>query len=156
MQMKLELKREIDTLLVFAITVAGLKLAGLPIDPATFTRFLGMTSFLFLGALASLGWVAAAIVTDWLWTTTPRSWTGIAAFLLYMENASPYFGLIACFLSIIRALREYSTAGATATAQAELTGEIGTALGATVAGCIIALVAYSFRSIVVHRGTVSS
>jgi hypothetical protein len=154
------LLREIDSALVGGIVAAvlyfALAQAGMRPDPeavrAALGRFLGVSAPLFGAAAAFLLWVSGALLVETLsLAEAPRRWTGIAAALFYVENAAPFVGLLECFVSIVKALLAYSAAGGTTAAQTVLISNIAVALGASAAGCFVALCAHSLKAVVVHR-----
>ena len=152
--------REIDTLLCAIILLLGLYLgsimgglsADLPELARNASKFLGFTAPVFLVAGLFLAWVTGALMVD-LSGFAPRGrrWTGIAGGLYYIENAAPFVGLLECFISIVKALLAYSSAGATPQAQSAMIAGIAVALGASAAGCFVALCGHSLRTLVVSR-----
>jgi hypothetical protein len=152
--------REIDTVITTAIlTVAvylTLLLLGVKVSPLTAAQkaseFLGATGPVFLVAALFLAWVAGALAVEVLGlSTVPRHWAPLAAALFYVENAAPFVGLLECFISIVSALLAYSAAGAGPQAQSAMLANIAIALGASAAGCFIALCAHSLKALVVYR-----
>lgn len=152
--------REVDSLLAGGILAAAIyivaALAGMPVNldlvAKTINRFLGVSAPLFAIAGMVLLWIAGALVTEMLGLGGEnRKWSGIAAVLFYLENAAPFVGLLECFISIVKALLAYADAGGTAPAQAILISNIAIALGASAAGCFVALCAHSLRAVVIHR-----
>lgn len=157
--------REVDTLLCALILLLGVYLAslagGLRMDIPELAKraseFLGFTAPVFLVAGLFLAWVAGALLLD-LTGFAPRGrrWTGIAGGLYYVENAAPFVGLLECFISIVKALLAYSAAGATAQAQSAMIASIAVALGASAAGCFVALCAHSLRMLAAARVTAAA
>ena len=152
--------REVDTLVVTAMLAVGVYLAlsaiGVQIDPHTTSRkaaeFLGVTGPVFLIAGAFLAWVAGALVVEMFsLTAAPRNRAPLAAALFYVENAAPFVGLLECFISIVSALLAYSAAAAGPQAQSAMIANIAVALGASAAGCFIALCAHSLKTVVMYR-----
>jgi hypothetical protein len=152
--------REIDTLLAGAILAATLyivgALAGMPVNldlaAKTINRFLGFSAPLFAAAACVLLWTTGALIVEMLGLGGEnRKWTGVAAVLNYIENAAPFVGLLECFVSIVKALLAYADAGGSASAQAILIANIAVALGASAAGCFVALGAHSLKAVIVHR-----
>jgi hypothetical protein len=152
--------RELDTLLIAVILCLGGVLVagwggGLPplSDLARrASEFLGFTAPIFLAAALFLVWVVSALLLDISgMSPAPRRWRGIAGGLYYVENAAPFVGLLECFISIVKALLAYSAAGATAQAQSAMIASIAVALGASAAGCFVALCAHSLRTIAAGR-----
>jgi hypothetical protein len=153
-------RREADTGLGAAIFAVAVYLLitdlGLGFDGATVLatvqKFLGPSAPLFAGATAFLLWVVAALVVEITgMTRLRRGWRGIDAALFYLENAAPFVGLLECFISIVKALLGYAAAGVSQTAQSLLISNIAIALGASAAGCFVALFAHSLRAILAHR-----
>jgi hypothetical protein len=152
--------REVDTLLcaiiLLLVSYLGALAGGIRFDPIDAMRkaaeFLGYTAPVFSLAGFFLLWVAGALMLE-ITGLAPvrRRWNGIAAALYYVENAAPFVGLLECFISIVKALLAYSAAGATAQAQSAMIASIAVALGASAAGCFVALCGHSFRALVVHR-----
>jgi hypothetical protein len=152
--------REIDTLLAGAILAAALyivvALVGMPVNfdqaAKAINRFLGFSAPLFAAAGVVLLWSAGALIVEMLGLGGERrAWTGVAAVLNYIENAAPFVGLLECFVSIVKALLAYADAGGSAAAQAILIANIAVALGASAAGCFVALGAHSLKAVIVHR-----
>lgn len=152
--------REIDTAVVAAILTVGAYLAllllGMTLSPLMTARkaaeFLGAAGPVFLVAAAFLAWVAGALAVEVLgFSPLPRQWAPLAAILFYVENAAPFVGLLECFISIVSALLAYSAAGAGPQAQSAMLANIAIALGASAAGCFIALCAHSLKALVVYR-----
>ena len=156
----LSLWREIDTLLCTIILLLAAYLASLAagarLDPGDTLRraaeFLGFTAPVFFLAAAFLAWATGALLLE-LTGMSPlqRRWTTIAGTLFYVENAAPFVGLLECFISIVKALLAYSAAGATPQGQSAMIASIAIALGASAAGCFVALCAHSLKTIVLHR-----
>ena len=152
--------REVDTLLCAVILLLGIYLAavisGLRIEVPEIVKgareFLGFTAPVFLAAGLFIAWVAGALLLD-LTGLSPagRRWNGIYGGLYYVENAAPFVGLLECFISIVQALLAYSAAGATPQAQSAMIASIAVALGASAAGCFVALCANSLRMLVNGR-----
>ena len=152
--------REIDTILCAIIFLALVWLAafasGVHANPLDLLRrsseFLGFTAPVFLVAGAFIVWVSGAIALDLSgFAPVGRRWSGIAGGLYYVENAAPFVGLLECFISIVTALLAYSAAGATVQAQSAMIASIAVALGASAAGCFVALCAHSLRTLVMTR-----
>ncbi len=152
--------REVDTLLCVAILallawLAALA-AGVRADPLALagraSEFLGFTAPFFLAAFAFILWVTGALALDLSgFSPAARRWRGISNGLFYVENAAPFVGLLECFVSIVTALLAYSAAGATAQAQSAMIASIAVALGASAAGCFVALCAHSLRALIAGR-----
>jgi hypothetical protein len=152
--------REVDTLLCALILLLGIYLAavmgGLRSDVPELVKvareFLGFTAPVFLAAGLFIAWVSGALMLDVTgFSPAVRRWNRIAGGLYYVENAAPFVGLLECFISIVKALLAYSAAGATPQAQSAMIASIAVALGASAAGCFVALCANSLRTIVNSR-----
>jgi hypothetical protein len=152
-------RREADTLMVGAIVGVGAYLlialgADLTTDTvlATVRKFLGISAPLFALALGFLLWVVGALIVEISGLSDMRrNWRGIDAALFYLENAAPFVGLLECFISIVKALLAYSAAGINVSAQSVLIANIAVALGASAAGCFVALFAHSMKALLAHR-----
>lgn len=153
-------RREIDSIMVGGIMAVGVYLAvgmtGLEFDvhslAALAGKFLGVSAPLFAVAGLFLLWVCGALIVELAGLSdVQRKWEGISAALFYLENAAPFVGLLECFISIVRALLAYSDAGASAAAQSVLIANIAIALGASAAGCFVALIAHSLKAVLSHR-----
>jgi hypothetical protein len=154
--------RELDTLIAAVILLLAGWLAalslGLQVDVVEMLRrareFLGFTAPLFFVATLFLVWTAGALLLEVSGLApATRRWGRIAGALYYVENAAPFVGLLECFISIVTALLAYSSAGATAQAQSAMIASIAVALGASAAGCFVALCANSLRTLVAGRAT---
>ncbi len=152
-------RREIDSVMVGAIVGVGglvaLTMSGITDAAAVIAvakRFLGISAPLFAAAGLFLLWVVGALLVEVSGlTTVRRRWDGISAALFYLENAAPFVGLLECFISIVKALLAYSAAGASAAAQSVLIANIAVALGASAAGCLVALIAHSLKAMLNGR-----
>lgn len=153
-------RREADAAMIGAIVAVGGYLvvgaAGVELSTdvafATIQKFLGASAPLFGAAAAFLLWVVGALIVEvGGLTETRRNWRGIDAALFYLENAAPFVGLLECFLSIVKALLAYAAAGVSVTAQSVLISNIAVALGASAAGCFVALFAHSLKAVLAHR-----
>lgn len=157
-------RREADTIMVAAIIVVGVYLLVAALGGETradvvlpmMQKFLGVSAPLFASAIAFLLWVVGAVIVEIAkLTDIRRGWRGIDAALFYLENAAPFVGLLECFLSIVKALLAYSAAVINVTAQSMLIANIAVALGASAAGCFVALFAHSLKALLAHRIDVS-
>jgi hypothetical protein len=153
-------RREIDSLMVGGIMAVGIYLAmgmtGLEFDAQSLLglvgKFLGVSAPLFAMAGLFLLWVCGALIVEVAGLTdVRRNWASASAALFYLENAAPFVGLLECFISIVKALLAYSEAGASAAAQSILIANIAVALGASAAGCFVALIAHSLKAVLSHR-----
>jgi hypothetical protein len=158
--LKALLWRELDTILIVTILILGGWVVagwsgGLPSLPELArwaSEFLGFTAPIFFAAAIFLVWVIGALLLDMSGLSPARRrWRGIAGGLFYVENAAPFVGLLECFISIVKALLAYSAAGATPQAQSAMIASIAVALGASAAGCFVALCAHSLRMIAAGR-----
>jgi len=152
-------RREIDSLMLGAIVGVGgyLALAMTGVADATTIvaigkKFLGVSAPLFAVAGIFLLWVVGALIVEVVGLTNMRRrWDGVAAALFYLENAAPFVGLLECFISIVKALLAYSESGVNAAAQSVLIANIAVALGASAAGCFVALCAHSLKAMIGNR-----
>ena len=152
-------RREVDSAVVGGIVAVtgylGFALAGagdVETIRAVAAKFLGVSAPLFAVAGIFLLWVTGALIVEVAGLSLARRrWDGIASALFYLENAAPFVGLLECFLSIVKALLAYSEAGASAAAQSILIANIAVALGASAAGCFVALCAHSLKAMIAQR-----
>jgi hypothetical protein len=154
--------RELNTLLVVAIVLVGTYLTARAVVPglgmgdiADLThRFVGPAWPFFSAVALFLTYVSAAWAAEAMRLVPARTdWGGFARVLHWATEACPLVGLITTFLSLLQALLVYAEAGGPGNpeVQAAFIGRFGVAFGSSIAGGILALMAFTLHRIVVDE-----
>ncbi len=154
--------RELNTLLVAAIILAGIYLTALAVLPEVGTgdlsglthRFVGPAWPFFAAVLFFLAYVSAAWVSEATRLVAARpDWGGFARVLLWATEACPLVGLLTTFLSLLQALLVYGEAGGPGNpeVQAAFIERFAVAFGSSIAGGVLALIAFTLHRFVVDE-----
>lgn len=112
-------------------------------------KFVGLAWPFFATVMIYLYYVIGAWVVETFALGIPRAWAGISQTLHWAAEACPLVGLLTTFLSLLRALMAYGEAGlGNPGTQATFISQFAIAFGSSIAGGILALMAFTLHRIV--------
>jgi hypothetical protein len=153
----LAIGREINTILVgIILSIAGYVGLGwlaphlTSIDLHDLVRkFVGVSWPFFAAVTVFLIYVISAWLIEIFEINTDRDWSTICQSLHWAAEACPLVGLLTTFLSLLTALLAYGEAGPTNPGtQAIFITQFAIAFGSSIAGGILALIAFTLHRIV--------
>ncbi|MDP6883824.1 MAG: hypothetical protein QF830_06795 [Rhodospirillales bacterium] len=98
-------------------------------------------------------YVMGAWLMDIFGMAAPRNWTGISEALHWATEACPLVGLLTTFLSLLLALLTYGEAGpGQPETQAAFITQFAIAFGSSIAGGILALIAFTLHRVLPEIG----
>jgi len=116
--------------------------------PSLLDKFVGVAWPFFMAVTAYLFYVIGALVVDAFELGIPRQWRGTAQALHWATEACPLVGLLTTFLSLLFALLAYGEAGpGRPETQAAFITQFAIAFGSSIAGGVLALVAFTLHRI---------
>lgn len=111
-------------------------------------EYLGVGLHFFAAIAVFLVYVTAAFVLDTFSLTTPRRWSGLNKALYYSQHSAMWVGLCVTLISFASGLSRYSENFSNgADARQAFLSEIATAVGSTLTGTALALIAFSLAMI---------
>ena len=111
-------------------------------------KFVGVAWPFFLLVMIFLYYSIGALVTETFALGVRRKWEGIAQVLYWATEACPLVGLLTTFLSLLMALMAYGEAGpGDPKTQAAFISQFAIAFGSSIAGGVLALVAFTLHRI---------
>lgn len=115
--------------------------------PMSFVKTYVGAAWLFFAAVGIfVFYVMGAWFMDIFAMAAPRNWTGIAEALHWATEACPLVGLLTTFLSLLLALLTYGEAGpGQPETQAAFITQFAIAFGSSIAGGVLALVAFTLH-----------
>lgn len=116
--------------------------------PLLLDKFVGVAWPFFMAVTAYLFYVIGALVVDVFELGPPRQWQGTTQVLHWATEACPLVGLLTTFLSLLFALLAYGEAGpGRPETQAAFITQFAIAFGSSIAGGVLALVAFTLHRI---------
>lgn len=109
-------------------------------------KFVGVAWPFFLIVALFLFYVMGALIVEVFALGASRRWQGIGQALHWATEACPLVGLLTTFFSLLTALQIYGEAGpANPETQATFIIQFSIAFGSSIAGGILALIAFTFH-----------
>ncbi len=113
------------------------------------TKFVGVSWPFFAIVTVFLIYVIAAWLIEIFEVSPPRDWSTIGQTLHWAAEACPLVGLLTTFLSLLTALLAYGAAGpANPETQAIFITQFAIAFGSSIAGGVLALLAFTLHRII--------
>jgi hypothetical protein len=146
--------RELNTLLLGGITLVSAYIAAHWATPqigsegslALVQKFVGVSWPFFAVVTVFLCYVIGAWIVETFSLGAPRRWQGIGHVLHWATEACPLVGLLTTFLSLLTALLAYGEAGPGDPAtQAAFITQFAIAFGSSIAGGVLALIAFTLH-----------
>ena len=110
------------------------------------TKYVGAAWPFFAAVGIFVFYVTGAWLMDIFGMATPRNWTRISEALHWATEACPLVGLLTTFLSLLLALLTYGEAGpGQPETQAAFITQFAIAFGSSIAGGILALIAFTLH-----------
>jgi cellulose synthase/poly-beta-1,6-N-acetylglucosamine synthase-like glycosyltransferase len=111
-------------------------------------KFVGVSWPFFAVVTTFLLYVIGALIVEWFEVGAPRRWQGIGHALHWATEACPLVGLLTTFLSLLTALLVYGEAGpANPETQAAFITQFAIAFGSSIAGGVLALMAFTLHRV---------
>jgi hypothetical protein len=111
-------------------------------------KFVGVSWPFFAVVTIFLFYVIGAMIVEWFEVGSPRRWQGIGHTLHWATEACPLVGLLTTFLSLLTALLVYGEAGpANPETQATFITQFAIAFGSSIAGGVLALMAFTLHRV---------
>lgn len=151
------LGRELNTLLVALIAGATLYIVARWLTPqitaenlhGLLRKFVGVSWPFFVTVTVFLFYVIGAWIVDAFHLGVSRHWDRISEILHWAAEACPLVGLLTTFLSLLLALLVYGDAGpGKPETQAAFITQFAIAFGSSIAGGILALIAFTLHRLV--------
>jgi hypothetical protein len=122
--------------------------------PMTFVRtYVGAAWPFFLAVGIFVFYVMGAWLMDLFGMVTSRNWSGISEALHWATEACPLVGLLTTFLSLLLALLTYGEAGpGQPETQAAFITQFAIAFGSSIAGGVLALIAFTLHRVLPEEG----
>lgn len=148
--------RELNTLLLGGITLVTGYIGAQWATPrigsegslALAQKFVGVSWPFFAVVTVFLCYVIGAWIVETFSLGAPRRWQGIGHILHWATEACPLVGLLTTFLSLLTALLAYGEAGPGDPAtQAAFITQFAIAFGSSIAGGVLALVAFTLHRV---------
>ena len=112
-------------------------------------KFVGVAWPFFLLVMIFLYYSIGALVTEIFAFGIRRKWEGISQVLFWATEACPLVGLLTTFLSLLMALMAYGEAGpGDPKTQAAFISQFAIAFGSSIAGGVLALIAFTLHRII--------
>ena len=133
----------VTTVVVVRWAFPGIYASG----PMVFVRtYVGAAWPFFAVVGICIFYVMGAWLMDLFGMVAPRNWTGISEALHWATEACPLVGLLTTFLSLLLALLTYGEAGpGQPETQAAFITQFAIAFGSSIAGGILALIAFTLH-----------
>jgi hypothetical protein len=113
------------------------------------TKFVGVSWPFFLTVMIYLYYVTGAWIVETFALGGRRNWSGISQVLHWATEACPLVGLLTTFLSLLMALMVYGEAGpGDPKTQAAFIGQFAIAFGSSIAGGVLALLAFTLHRVI--------
>ena len=112
-------------------------------------KYIGIAWPFFILVGIYLHYVFGAWIVETFILGASRSWVGIGHVLHWASEACPLVGLLTTFSSLLTALMAYGEAGpGSVETQAAFIGQFAIAFGSSIAGGILALIAFTFHRLI--------
>ena len=116
---------------------------------ALLLKFVGVSWPFFVAVMVFLYYVIGAWIVEIFALGIPRGWSEISDALHWATEACPLVGLLTTFLSLLLALLVYGEAGpGKPETQAAFITQFAIAFGSSIAGGILALVAFTLHRVI--------
>ena len=116
---------------------------------ALLLKFVGVSWPVFVAGMVFLYYVIGAWIVEIFALGIPRGWSEISDALHWATEAGPLVGLLTTFLSLLLALLVYGEAGpGKPETQAAFITQFAIAFGSSIAGGILALVAFTLHRVI--------
>ena len=151
------LGRELNTLLIAVIlAISSLITAKWALPQLTshdlnglLSKYVGIAWPFFVIVLIYLYYVIGAWIVESFILGAPRRWSGISQILFWATEACPLVGLLTTFLSLLLALLTYGEAGpGKPETQAAFISQFAIAFGSSIAGGVMALLAFTLHRLI--------
>ena len=149
--------RELNTLLIAIIIGVSTYILAKWITPQTVApnfvdtaqKFVGVSWPFFMLVTVCLYYVTGAWIVDHFSLGAPRCWRGISRGLHWASEACPLVGLLTTFISLLMALMVYGEAGpSNPKTQAAFISQFAIAFGSSIAGGMLALIAFTLHQLI--------
>jgi hypothetical protein len=112
-------------------------------------KFVGVSWPFFVTVMIYLYYVTGAWIVETFALGAPRRWDGISQVLHWAAEACPLVGLLTTFLSLLLALMIYGEAGpGDPKTQAAFISQFAVAFGSSIAGGVLALLAFTLHRVI--------
>jgi hypothetical protein len=112
-------------------------------------KFVGVSWPFFVTVMIYLYYVTGAWIVEIFALGIPRRWGGISQVLHWATEACPLVGLLTTFLSLLMALMVYGEAGpGDPKTQAAFISQFAIAFGSSIAGGVLALLAFTLHRVI--------
>jgi hypothetical protein len=112
-------------------------------------KFVGVSWPFFVTVMVYLYYVIGALLVETFALGIGRKWNGTSQVLHWAAEACPLVGLLTTFLSLLLALMVYGEAGpGDPKTQAAFIGQFAIAFGSSIAGGVLALLAFTLHRII--------
>ena len=112
-------------------------------------KFVGVSWPFFVAVMAYLYYVTGAWIVEAFTLGIPRQWNGISQVLHWATEACPLVGLLTTFFSLLMALMVYGEAGPNdPKTHAAFISQFAIAFGSSIAGGILALLAFTLHRVI--------
>jgi hypothetical protein len=117
-------------------------------------KFVGVAWPFFAMVLTLVFYVVGATIVAAFALGAPRQWDGISQALHWATEACPLVGLLTTFLSLLIALLAYGEAGpGQPETQAAFISQFAIAFGSSIAGGVLALIAFTLHRVLPQDGS---